>query len=86
MKMTENFYRSALIFCPHLSHTNFLIKDKKSASMQINIQIQLIGISNQSILSDAHCSQLTRQPDYYKMLAHCPWPLGSSTLLPCIFM
>ena len=32
--------------------------------MQINIQIQLICISNQSILSDTHGSQLTSQPDY----------------------
>ena len=82
MKMTENFFRSALIFCHHLSHTNFPIRDKKSASMQINIQIQLICISNQLLLSDTHCSQLTRQPDYKRCFMPIAQNLGSSSLLP----
>ena len=82
MKMAENFFRSALIFCHHLSHTNFPIRDKKSTSMQINIQIQLICISNQLLLSDTHCSQLTRQPDYKRCFMPIAQNLGSSSLLP----
>ena len=50
--------------------------------MQINIQIQLICISNQLLLSDTHCSQLTRQPDYKRCFMPIAQNLGSSSLLP----
>ena len=78
MKMTENFYRSALIFCYHLYHTNFLMRDKKSVSMHINTQIQLICISNQSLLSDTHCSHISQTIKGASWLLPYTW-----VLLPC---
>ena len=48
---------------PPLSHKFSNEEKKKLTSMQYQHTIQLTCISNQSILLETHCSQLT-QPDY----------------------
>ena len=57
MKMTKNFYISALIFCHHVSHTNFLIRERKisiHADQHTNttdLYIKSINLVRHSLLS-----------------------------------